>query len=93
MSAFLSVLNPFIAFLSPSASAVASQTIYGRGLSYPLLGVLVAPEGEHRQRLRGNAEVVRHTAVEEVQEVHHNLTAGSSELLGIAEGALLMAIE
>jgi hypothetical protein len=53
----------------------------------------VAPEGEHRQRLGGIAEVVRHTAVEEVQEVHYNLVAGSSELLGIAEEALHMAVE
>jgi hypothetical protein len=53
----------------------------------------VAPAGGHRPRLGGIAEVVRHTAVEEVQEVHHNLVAGSSELLGIAEEALHMAVE
>jgi hypothetical protein len=30
--------KPFHCFLSPSASAVASQAICGRGFSYPLLG-------------------------------------------------------
>jgi hypothetical protein len=59
-----------------------------------LVESIVAQAGHHKQHLGDTAEVALHTVVEEVLEVHHSPEqAGSSGLVGIAEGGLHRVVE